>query len=289
MIRTYPVEKPTTAPGTGHQFYLHLLHHIGIPAQANHNIWYGGEKQKLAEPDKYAFRGCIPAGTELELKTLNGKPIMGSSAERVTDRATINYKFSGNDGPVLVLDLSDNARDILKIPDTSRPQDKVFNPNFKPYGELDKFTRWSNELASLSFVKCVSNYFGGKGKLNYSEKDVLNFVDSCLVDLSSPEMDYLTNGNNLLWCGLAYQRNDGNINGDIELEFHAQNPTDFYMKDVGTLLPSMLYAVANLGQDPVEYHDKIDVTIWGARDAAEYMRQYLPKSISEKIKPRIVA
>ncbi|MBI4919203.1 hypothetical protein HY837_04685, partial [archaeon] len=61
-------------------------------------------------------------------------------------------------------------------------------------------------------------------------------------------------------------------------EFYAANPSEFYIKDLGTVLPMMFFALANLGKDPVQYHDKLDVEIWGAKAAAEYMRQFLPKN-----------
>ena len=39
----------------------------------------------------------------------------------------------------------------------------------------------------------------------------------------------------------------------------------------------MFYTLALLGQDPVESHKKLDVEIWGAKEAAEYMRKYMAK------------
>ena len=56
------------------------------------------------------------------------------------------------------------------------------------------------------------------------------------------------------------------------------------MKDIGTVLPAMFFALASLGQDPVQYHDLIDLEIWGARDAAVYMQQFRPQVIDDRAK-----
>ena len=199
MIRNYPVEKPTSAPATGNMFYQFLMRNIPIAAKANHSIWYEGERTKLEHPDKYAFRGKGESG-------------------RV----------------VLVKDLNENQRIIFNIPDSVRETDKVYNPNFVPYEELDEMTKYSNELASLSVPKSISSYFGRNGKTNYSERDVFNFLEASHEDLSSEEMQHILHGNHLAWCALNYVRGRGNIEGDIMNEFHAQNPTDFYVKDLGT-------------------------------------------------------
>ena len=86
-------------------------------------------------------------------------------------------------------------------------------------------------------------------------------------------MMHFLHGNHLAWAALAYMREEGNVAGDLLAEFHGQNPTDFYTKDLGTVLPSMFFALASLGQDPVKFHDKLDVEIWGAKEAAKYMQK----------------
>ena len=116
--------------------------------------------------------------------------------------------------------------------------------------------------------------------MNYSEKDILNFLTACFEDLSSLEMNYVMFGNNLAWCYLTYQREGGEIRGDILKEFYAQNPTNFYIKDLGTVLPAMFYTLANIGQDPVKFHNKLDIEIWGAMEAAEYMQKFMHKDLS---------
>jgi len=266
MIRNYPAAHPSTAPATGRLFYEFLMGKIAIPASANHTIWYAGVEDQLKHPDKFAFRGDIPKGRTLELITLASKPINAA------------YTFKGDEEYVLVSDLSEFARKELGIPADARGRDKVFNSNFKPFNQLSEFTRWSNELAALSVPKSISSYLAGvKGKVNYSEQDVLNLLETGFRDLSSPEMMHFLHGNHLAWAALAYMREKGNVAGDLLTEFHSQNTADFYTKDLGTVLPAMFFALANLGQDPMKFHDMLDIEVYGTKGAAEYMRQFMPK------------
>lgn len=277
MLRQYPVKNPTSAPSSGNLLYQHLLRNISVPAKANHEIWYSGEKAKLRHPEEYAFRGNIPTDKTLELITLSGQPIIEREGAKPTGNGTFIYTLRGTESPILVKDLSDSARAELKIPAKAKPNDKVYNPNFKEYQELEEYTRFSNELACLSVPKSISSYFGGNGRTSYSERDVLDFLTTCFKDLSSTEMMHVLHGNHLAWAALNYVRNKGNVEGEIMVEFHAQNPTDFYMKDLGTVLPTMFYALANLGKDPVMYHDMLDIEVYGAKPAAEYMQSFMPK------------
>jgi hypothetical protein len=265
MIRDYPVSKVSSAPATGRLFYEFLMRNIAIPGAANHNIWYAGENSKLASPNNYSFRGDIPTGKTLELLTLAGKPVIEDP-----------YTFNGMEDYVLVSDLSEKAKKELNIPQNARGKDKVFNANFRPYDKLPSLTKMSNELAALSVPKSISSYLA-KNKSNYSEKDVLGLLDASFSDLSGPEMMYFLHGNHLAWSALNYMRAKGNVEGDLLAEFHGQNPTDFYTKDLGTVLPAMYFALASLGQDPTHFHKKLDVEVWGAKEAAEYMKQYMPK------------
>ena len=288
MLRDYPVESVSSAPGTGRLLYDHLMKHIHIPATANHDIWYAGEEAKLTDPDTYAFRGGTPYGETLELRTLAGQDLEESDNVDATDHGTFLYTFptkedyivSGeNEVPVYAGDLSTAARKGLGIPETAREEDKVFNPNFRTYDELDPFTKYSNELASLSLPKSLSSWWAGlQGKVNYSEADVLSYLDACFDNLSGPEMTHLMHGNNMAWSALAYIRERGAIEGDLMKEFHAQNPTDFYIKDLGTLLPAMFYSLAMLGKDPVEYYERLDIEIWGAKETAEHMQGLMRKT-----------
>lgn len=275
-LREYPVVKPSSVPGTGSIFYGHLMENLKIPASANHDIWYAGEAAKLAQPDKYAFRGKLPVGETHELASLGGKPIPESERATKTESGVL-YTFDGSESPVLVLDITPATRRKLGIPLDARDKDKVFNPNFVPYELLDMFTRVSNELAALALPKSLSSYFGGGGKVNYSELDVLRFLNACFEDLSSPQMMHLLHGNHMAWATLAYVRASGNIAGDISAEFHRAQPPDFYAKDLGTVLPAIFYSLALLGKDPVEFCARLDIEVWGAKEAAKHMRQYMPK------------
>ncbi|MEK7376630.1 MAG: hypothetical protein AABZ57_05660, partial [Candidatus Margulisiibacteriota bacterium] len=61
-------------------------------------------------------------------------------------------------------------------------------------------------------------------------------------------------------------------------EFYAQADIDFYVKDLGTVLPGVYFALASLGQDPIIYDSKLDLDVWGSKDAAIYMRIFMPTS-----------
>ena len=269
-LREYPVRKPSSAPSTGRILYEFLIDNLRTPSAANHLLWYSGEGAKLPQPEKYAFRGDIPIGESLELISIAGKPL--------NEGQSIVHKLDGTEPYIQVSDLAPKSRLELNIPETAKPKDKVYNPNFKPFDQLDPLTKMSNELASLSVVKSISSYLGGvRGKVNYSEKDVLSLLSSCFTDLSSPEMMHFLHGNHLAWAALEYVRTNGNVTGNIRTEFHGQNTSDFYQKDLGTILPAMFFALANLGQDPVEYFKQLDIEVWAADKAAEYMRQFMPK------------
>lgn len=292
MVRNYPAKEASSAPATGRLFYEFLMRNITIPAAANHNIWYAGEEAKSAKPNEFAFRGDIPTGRALELIALAGKSFSKcSEPDGISNEPDNqpdgcgerrNYTFTGDESYVLVSDLSYNAREELSIPSTARGKDKVFNSNFKPYEELSSLTKVSNELAVLSLSKSINSYLVGiKAKINYSERDVLNLLTASFDDLSGPEMIHLLHGNHLAWAALAYTREalkgKGNVSDDILTEFYGQNPIDYYTKDLGTILPAMFFALASLGQDPVKFHQKLDIEVWGAKEAAEHMKQYMSR------------
>ncbi len=268
-VRTYPVRRASSAPGTGSLLYTHLMENLIIPARSSHDIWHAGEEAKLSQPDRYAFRGAIPVGRTLEIVALSGKPL--------NDGIPVTRTFDGSEGPILVSDLSPTSRTELGIPTSARDKDKVFNPNFKAYEELDAPTRMSNELAAMALPKSLSSFFGGSGRVNYSELDVLKFLNACFENLSGSEMMHLLHGNHMAWAALAYMRANGNVSGDVSAEFYRAQVPDFYAKDLGTVLPAMFYAVALLGQDPVAFFEKLDTEVWGAKDVAQHMKQFMPK------------
>lgn len=300
MPREYPVKKASGAPATGHQFYEHLMTHLDVPATANHKVWFNGEKAKLVEPDKYAFRGDTPYGKTLEFVTLSGKELNEDDDNVVaTDHGTYLVTFYSQDQykegsvrnedgenvkikelPIFVYDLAPQTKIELGIPDSARGKDKVFNPNFKAFDDLDEDTKLSNGLAALAIPKSISSWMiREKRNTTYSEKDVLNYLKACFENPNGAEMLYVMHANHMQWCALAYKREEGNVQGDLLTEFHLQQDPDYFVKDLGTILPGMFYALASLGEDPVPYfeqiEDELDMEIWGARDAAVYMRQYM--------------
>lgn len=269
MLRQYPVKTVSSAPATGRVFYEFLMRNIAIPASANHTIWYAGLEAQLKQPENYAFRGDIPQGRTLELVALAGKALESPAS---------SYTFTGDESYVLVSDLSSKAREELAIPATAREKDKVFNVNFKPYEQLSPLTKMSSELAALSVPKSISSYCAGsKAKVNYSERDVVDLLAACFDNCSGPEMTHFLHGSHMAWVALAYLREQGNVAGDIMAEFHGQNPADFYTKDLGSILPALFFALASLGKEPVDFYERLGVDVWGAQEAAEYMRQYLPR------------
>lgn len=284
-LRTYPTALPSTAPGTGRFFYEFLMRNIGIPAASTHTIWYEGEKAKLAAPDTFAFRGAFPdVGSPLELITLAGKPLP-TDREVCAPGVAGRYLVDGTEQFVLVADLATAERERLGIPTSARDKDKVFNVNFKTYAALSDETRMANELPALSLPKSISSFIAGvEQKAYYSEEDVVKFLERCFTDLSSQEMMHVLHGNHAAWAASAYLRSRGHVEGDLLAEFHGQQPTDFYVKDIGTVLPAMFFALASLGQDPVQYHDLLDIEIWGARDAATYMQQFRSPVIDDHAK-----
>jgi len=266
MLRNYPISKASPMPATGRLFYGFLMQNVRIPASAGHILWYANAQDQVSHPDKYALRGDIPVDRTLELVSLAGKPI------------NAQYTFTGKEESVLVSDLSPASLEELAIPTNARGKDKVFNNNFKEYDALPELTKCSNELAALSVPKSISSYLAGvQRNLNYSERDILSMLSACFENPAGPEMMHMLHGNNSVWTALAYIRGKGNVEGDVSVEFHGQNPADFYAKDFGTVLPMMFFALASLGKDPMEFYKRLDVEIWDADKVANSMRQYMPK------------
>lgn len=286
MIREYPVEKPTSALATGSLLYQHLLNNATIPAVACHNIWYAGQLEAYNDPNN-VFKGDIPVGQTIALVSLMGKPLDGLEEilkQNAVDNGdgTFDYTFTGSEKEDYVLagDLSDSACTELNIPTDTKAGKKIYNSNFKEnYDDLFELTKISNELTAVSFAKAVSSWYGSQGKINYSEKDVLDFIDAALERLDSPEMTHILNTNHMAWSALDYVKSGRNVAGDLKSEFYAQQTTDFYEKDLATILPAMFYAGALLGSDPVELHKKVDYPVWDADKAAVSMQQYMHQSL----------
>lgn len=282
LIRDYPVKKAITVPATGSLFFKFMMDNHMVPASASHEIWYQSQEKKLREPDKYEFRGDIPKGDTLELITLGGG-LIETKGEPLPDNVekigtAYNYTFTGDELNVLVSDLSENAKRMLKIPENADNAEKVYNANFKIYEKLSEETHYLNGLAAITLPKAFSNYLATTNT-NYSEKNVLYFLENCFDDLSGPEMTWLINTSNMAWTAHAYRNAEGCVEGDVSKEFYRQSSVDWLMKDVGSVLPAMFFALASLGEDPVEYYKKLGVEIWGAEDAAIYMRGKMHKDV----------
>jgi hypothetical protein len=279
MTRIFPVTQPSTIPGTGVALYQLLIENLDLVAKTNHTVWYEGEANKLLPENtpKHAFRGGIPVGETLELLTLSGEVLQNIESAVETESGTYVYTFTGIEGPVFVSDLASSAREQLRIPSSATVDAKVYNPNFKPFEDLDDITKTSNRNAAFAVAKAVDNYLASHGDVNYSERDVLKFIQRALHNLGGEEMKYIMHSNNMMWCALSIGR-EGRPKGDAKARFFGTNPPDFYAKDIGTVLPGLYYLLANLGEDPVVYQQKLakQATIWGAEGAAQHMKQYMP-------------
>jgi hypothetical protein len=270
MTDRYPLVKPSAELSTGIEVYRHLMHNLKIPASQNHMLWYNAVKKKLETPDQSPFRGDIPTGTSLEILTLGGKPINGQ------------YKFTGAEEYVLVSDLADSAKQFLKLPENSRPQDKVFNSNFKEYDELSEYTKRSNELAAMSVAKSIPSYLmGTMKKSRFSERDVVELIFEILENPSGKEAEFFMAMNNSNWSALAYIRNQGVVNGDILANFHEQNDYDFFNKDYGTIFPTLLYTHAILGQDPMVSYGRLNASVYDAQKIAASMRSFMHQDLQK--------
>lgn len=67
------------------------------------------------------------------------------------------------------------------------------------------------------------------------------------------------------------------MEADIKKEFYGQNDLDFYVKDIGTTMPSILFTMAILGIDPVEVIKDFSVDLYGIDTIAKKMQGYMKK------------
>jgi hypothetical protein len=240
-MRQYPVSEAATIPCTGQQYFHYLIDRASEIAPLGHTAWYEGEAAKLKQPDVCAFRGDIPRGQSLELIALGKTPLDGGRP--------VPYTFTGKEQFVLVSNLSEQSMELLHIPKSAPLSDKVYNSNFKPFGKLGHFTQASNLAAARSVPMAISHYHNTHGKPKYSERNILHFLETCLDDLSGEEMSFAIYSNHTAWMGLSCAR--GELAGDAASEFDVQTDPAYFMKDAVTIMPTMLYAMAHLGQDPV--------------------------------------
>ncbi len=246
-MSNYPIIKARSNPASGINLYLHLLREAKSIGSLPHEVWHAGEKSKLIFPDKYPFRGFFPIG-----KTLNIS--YGGSALR-------EYTFTGEEkNDVYVMDLSPEAKDELEIPPNAKDKDKVFNPNFVPYDDLSEETKISNELPTIALAKSIDAYLSERIGPYYSEQNIVDFLLLACEDASSEEMIFMLHANHVVWCAQKYMTTG--LAPDMEKQFFTQDDEDFYIKDVGTLMPSILYALTMLGQSPINIVNELSFDLW---------------------------
>jgi hypothetical protein len=255
----YPLEKATSIPNSGNALYLFLIENISIPARMSHDVWYNG-CQKLIENDDEAFQGFFPVGKTFKL-SYAGSPMR-------------NYTFTGEEkNPVFVRDLSPEAKLELGISGKAKDSDKVFNPFFILYDNLPESTKKSNELPALSLAKSISAFLSVDNIL-FTEKNVVDMLMIAIRDANSNAMRTILHGNHVAWCAARFMA-FGTMEEDIKKNFYGQNDINFYVKDIGTVMPAILYTLALLGADPVEVIKELDYDLYGIEAAAISMQKFL--------------
>ncbi len=147
-------------------------------------------------------------------------------------------------------DLSNEAKMSLGISTNADQKAKVFNPFFKQYDEL--------------------------------QEKVRKFLFIAVREANSNEMRYILYGNHLAWCAARFMET-GIMEGDIQKEFFAQNSMDFYVKDIGTIMPTILFGLTILGEDPRDVINYIDYDLWGIEEVAEGLAIYMYTNQKKKI------
>jgi hypothetical protein len=259
----YPLNTATTVIGSGNAFYLYLLENVQVPARMSHELWYAGLENAMKENKDFPFRGFFPVGKTFKLT------YAGAEMADVT--------FVGNErSPVFVKDLSPEAKMELGISAKADPSAKVFNPLFVSYDKLPDKIKKSNELPTLSLAKSISSYLGSKDPI-FTEKDVLDMLIIAFKDCNSQQMRYILHGNHVAWCAARFMET-GIMEEDIRKQFYGQNSMDFYIKDIGTIMPGMLFCAASLGLDPKEAVSFLDYDLYGVQATAENLQKLLKKS-----------
>lgn len=256
----YPVLQASSVPGSGSAVYLYLLNNLIIPAKLPHELWYNGEKKKLEDPHN-PFKGFFPVDQTLKISYAGSE--MGY------------HTFTGEEkNSVFVKDLSSEAKMQLGIPNDADPSSKVFNPNFVTFEKLPHNARISNETASMSLAKSISSFLCTRKDILYTEKDVVDMLIVAIEHADSQEMRYILHGNHVAWCASRYIET-GIMEEDIKRQFYGQNDFDFYIKDIGTVMPSMLFTLAILGIDPVSVIKKLDYDIYGIENVAQKLQEFM--------------
>jgi hypothetical protein len=258
----YPIEHPTSIPNSGNALYLYLIENVSVPARMSHTIWYNG-CEKLRQDKENPFQGFFPVGETLKLSYAGG-PMM-------------DHTFTGEEkNPVFVKDLSPEAKLQLGV-SGAKESSKVFNPFFRPYDELPEKTKKDNELPTLSLAKSICSYLSANNLL-FTEKDVVDMLRLAIRDANSLAMRTILHGNHVAWCAARFM-STGMVEEDIKKNFYSQNDIEFYIKDIGTVMPGILYTLALLGVDPCEAIQDIDYDLYGIQDAAKELQSYMLANI----------
>jgi len=102
-----------------------------------------------------------------------------------------------------------------------------------------------------------------------------------IKNANSMEMRHILHGNHIAWCSIRFMET-GIMEEDIKKQFYGQNKTDFYIKDIGTIMPSMLYTLAILGINPEVIIRDLDYDLWGIDTVAEKLQFYMKREDEEK-------
>jgi hypothetical protein len=255
----YPTRQACSIPGSGSAFYLYLLKNIAVPSRLPHDLWFKGQT-KLLEDREHPFQGYYPIGKTY--KIAYGTKPMG------------DYTFTGDEkNAVYVRDLSPEAILQLGIQKDAEPVEKVWNPNYVTFDNLPEKVRISNETATMSLAKSISSYLGAKDIL-YTEKDVITMLVAAIKNASSQEMRTILHGNHVAWCATRYL-DTGIMEEDIKREFYGQNNMEFYIRDIGTIMPAILFSFAILGKSPVEMIGFLDYDLWGIEEVAKELENHM--------------
>lgn len=267
----YPVLRPSTIPGSGTGVYLYLLENYSVPARLPHEVWYNGQQKKLDDPHD-PFKGYFPVGKTLKLS-------YGGSDMR-------DYTFTGEErNPIFVKDLSEEALMELGIRD-AKPDEKIFNPNFVAYDELSQTTKASNEATTMSLAKSISSFLCTSKDILYTEKDIVEMLTVAIDHADSQEMRHILHGNHIAWCSIRFMET-GIMEENIKKQFYGQNDIDFYIKDIGTIMPSILYTLAILGVNPIEMIKKLDYDLWDIKNVAARVMKFMKPSREDSKEAKI--
>jgi hypothetical protein len=255
----YPLENATSIPNSGNALYIYLIENISVPARMSHEIWYKG-CQRLVDDKDEAFHGFFPVGETLKI-SYAGAPM-------------VDHTFTGEEkNPVFVKDLSPEAKLQLGISGKAKDSEKVFNPYFRPYNDLPEKIKKDNELPALSLAKSISAFLSVNSIL-FTEKDVVDMLMLAVRDANSNAMRTILHGNHVAWCAARFMT-FGTVEEDIKKNFYGQNDIEFYMKDIGTIMPAILYTLAILGEDPVSVINYLDYDLYGIDTVALTLREYV--------------